>query len=61
MAAVAARKNAGSEWLSHLSDVDIADYAAGAADADEKYVIERHIAACDECRERLKEALRRST
>ena len=58
--AMAARKGAVSEWLSHLSDEEIEDYVSGAADPDEKSAIEQHITACTECRDRLKEALRRS-
>jgi anti-sigma factor RsiW len=55
------RKNtAGSQWLSHLSEDDIEEYVAGAADPDEKSAIEQHIAMCADCRDRLKEALRRS-
>jgi hypothetical protein len=49
----------GSEWLSHLSDAAVEDYVSGAADADEK-TRSRQIAMCGECREKLKDVLRRS-
>jgi anti-sigma factor RsiW len=54
-----ARKDAGSGWHSHLSDLQIEDYVSGAADVNDKSAVEQHITVCAECRDRLKEGLRR--